>query len=114
MRFLLRVMQRPFAALVALLVPLAALAQNTYTWTGATSGDFNTASNWNPNGIPGTNPEDIAEFDASTRTSITVSASVELGALSFAYGPSYSFQLNAFLQLRHGILNLSPTTQNSF
>ena len=34
--------------------------------------------------------------------------------MSFAYGPVYSFQLNAFLQLRHGILNLSTTTQNHF
>jgi len=95
-------------------------AQQTYVWTGATSGDWNTATNWNPNGVPGGsaaqggNPEDVAEFDASARTSVTVSASVELGAISFGYGPPYSFQLNAFLQLRHGILNLSTTTQNTF
>jgi autotransporter-associated beta strand protein len=99
--------------------PLAS-AQSTYVWTGATSGDWNTASNWNPNGIPGGsaaqggNPEDIAEFDSASRTSVTVSQSVELGAISFGYGPSYSFQLNAFLQLRHGIITLSTTTKNTF
>ncbi len=104
----------------ALCCPVLACAQSAYVWTGTVSGDWNTAANWSPNGVPGGsaaqggNPEDVAHFSESTRTSITVSQSVELGAMSFAYGPVYSFQLNAFLQLRHGILNLSTTTQNHF
>ena len=89
-------------------------AQQAYTWTGATSGDWNTPTNWNPNGVPGGNPEDQAEFDSSSRTSVTVSQNVELGFISFGYGPAYNFQLNGVLQLRHGILNLSTTTQNHF
>lgn len=91
-----------------------AVAQQAYTWTGATSGDWNTPTNWTPNGVPGGNPEDQAEFDSSSRTSVTVSQSVELGFISFGYGPAYNFQLNGILQLRHGILNLSTTTQNQF
>jgi autotransporter-associated beta strand protein len=120
MRFRLQVLCSLFAVCGAFLLPSLVDAQSTYVWTGATSGDWNTASNWNPNGIPGGtaaqggNPEDIADFNSSSRTSVTVSQSVELGAISFAYGPVYSFQLNAFLQLRHGVLNLSTTTQNSF
>jgi autotransporter-associated beta strand protein len=120
MRFRLQVLCSLFAVCCAFLLPSLVDAQSTYVWTGATSGDWNTASNWNPNGIPGGtaaqggNLEDIANFNSSSRTSVTVSQSVELGAISFAYGPVYSFQLNAFLQLRHGILNLSTTTQNSF
>ena len=108
------------AAGCMLLAASSLRAQQTYVWTGTTSGDWNTATNWNPNGVPGGsaaqggNPEDVAEFDASSRTAVTVSASVELGAISFADGPAYNFQLNAFLQLRHGILNLSTTTQNTF
>ncbi|MEO8802471.1 MAG: autotransporter-associated beta strand repeat-containing protein [Rudaea sp.] len=103
----------------ALCCPLKSWAQSTFVWTGAVSGDWNTPGNWSPNGVPGSvtqggNPEDVAHFNGSTRTSVTVSQSVELGAISFAYGPVYSFQLNAFLQLRHGILNLSATTQNQF
>ena len=120
MHFRLRHLSGVFAAFALLLAASLASAQSTYVWTGATSGDWNTASNWNPNGVPGGtaaqggNPEDIAEFDSSSRTSVSVSQSVELGAISFAYGPAYSFQLNAFLQLRHGVLNLSTITQNSF
>ncbi|HEY2394847.1 MAG TPA: autotransporter-associated beta strand repeat-containing protein [Rudaea sp.] len=108
------------AAACLLLAAASLRAQQTYVWTGATSGDWNTATNWNPNGVPGGsavqggNPEDVAEFDASARTAVSISASVELGAISFAYGPPYSFQLNGWLQLRHGILNLSTTTQNTF
>src|SRR5450432_3047444 len=105
MRFRLQVLCSLFAVCGAFLLPSLVDAQSTYVWTGATSGDWNTASNWNPNGIPGGtaaqggNPEDIADFNSSSRTSVTVSQSVELGAISFAYGPVYSFQLNAFLQL---------------
>ncbi|HEX4479592.1 MAG TPA: autotransporter-associated beta strand repeat-containing protein, partial [Rudaea sp.] len=108
------------AAMVLQLAAHVAHAQSTYVWTGATSGDWNTPTNWTPNGVPGGtlaqggNTEDIAEFDSSSRTTITFSASVELGAVSFAYGPAYTFQVDAFLQLHHGILNLSTTTKNTF
>lgn len=120
MRFRFQAVCRLFAVCCALLLPLLADAQNAYTWTGATSSDWNTASNWNPNGVPGGtaaqggNLEDQAEFDASSRTAVTVSQEVNLGFISFGYGPAYSFQLDALLYLKHGVLNLSTTTQNSF
>src|ERR1700679_1874422 len=83
----------------ALFFAHVAVAQQAYTWTGATSGDWNTPTNWSPNGVPGDNPEDQAEFDSSSRTSVTVSQNVELGFISFGYGPAYDFQLDAILQL---------------
>ena len=90
------------------------LAQQTYTWTGATSKDWNTASNWNPNGVPGTNSEDVADFNTAACTGVTISQTVALGAISFGYGPVCSFQVNADFDLKHGILNLSTTTSNTF
>lgn len=34
-------------------MPLALLAQTSYTWNGSSSTDFATAANWTPNGVPG-------------------------------------------------------------
>ena len=105
-----------FATCALLLAAPLANAQSTYVWTGATSDDWNTASNWNPNGVPGGNPQDIADFNTATCTSITFSQSVELDAISFGYGPACSFQIpiSTLLHLHDGVLNLSTTTSNTF
>lgn len=44
-------------------VSATALAQTTYTWNGGSS-DWNTATNWTPNGIPGA-PGDIVDITGS-------------------------------------------------
>ncbi|MDR3385756.1 MAG: autotransporter-associated beta strand repeat-containing protein [Rudaea sp.] len=116
MRFRLQIPCCLFAICGALLIPSPAAAQNTYVWTGATSSNWNTAGNWNPNGVPGGNPEDIADFNTAACTAVTFSQSVELEAVSFGYGPACGFQipLSTLLHLHDGILNLSTTTSNTF
>jgi hypothetical protein len=57
---------------------LAMLAPNTAhavdgTWTGITSAEWNVGTNWNSTPTPNTVPDDIATFDTSTRTSVTIS-----------------------------------------
>lgn len=50
----------PFGTILLLSIILfanTALAQTNYVWNG-TSGDWTTATNWSPNGIPGTNSGD--------------------------------------------------------
>jgi hypothetical protein len=36
-----------------------------YTWSSATSGDWATATNWTPNGIPGSAGGDTATINAT-------------------------------------------------
>ncbi len=91
-----------------------AFGQQAYTWTGSTSKDWNTATNWSPACIPGNNPEDQADFNEAPCAGITVSKSVEFGFFSFGYGPPCVINVAAFLQVRHGILNLSTTTRHTF
>src|SRR5690349_13862706 len=58
------------------------------TWSGnPTTGDWFTATNWTPNTIPN-GPDDIATFDVSTITDITVPGIAELDAIVFNPGAS--------------------------
>lgn len=93
-------------------------AQGTYTWTGATSGVWETATNWSPQGVPGsTTAGDRAVFAASTRTQITIASFV--GSLELRFdsdAPAYEIAINAGgLYLDGvGIDNASTTTHPTF
>src|SRR5215831_13820333 len=81
---------------------LAMLAPNTAhavdgIWTGITSAEWTVGTNWN-SAPPNTVPDDIATFDISTRTSVTISSSTSINTIQFtAAAPAYSFTINPFL-----------------
>src|SRR5436309_345144 len=59
------------------------------TWNlNPTSSDWNTAANWTPNTVPN-GPDDIATFDVSNQTDVTVSIyGTEVNELVFNPGAS--------------------------
>ncbi len=110
--------------IIALWLSPLAYAQTTYTWTGTVSGNWGTASNWNPSGVPGgtQNGTDIAVFGTSSRRAITINdgmSAFDFGTLKFlANAPAYSFALTNSTYfdffIESGIVNLSTTTRPSF
>src|SRR6266480_8151654 len=65
------------------------------TWsTNPISNDWNTAENWTPNTVPN-GPDDVATFDTSSITDLTLSAeTTEVAAIVFNPGAS-SFNITA-------------------
>ena len=79
------------------------------------SGDWNTAANWTPNGIPN-GPADVASFSLSHTTDVSISANTEVNSIIFtpAATSPYSITANPGLTLTisgAGITNNSGTTQ---
>lgn len=100
----------PIAALFAL-APLG-IAQTTYNWTGAVSGDWGASGNWNPQSVPGF--QDVAHFGGTTRDAIGISNGVngyEIGSLTFGVGaPAYALHVGGTsggLFISNGIVNQS-------
>jgi hypothetical protein len=61
-------------------------------WTGATSADWNTASNWSTNAVPSSS--DTAIFDgASSNTLINLGATRQIGSIQFATGSAAAYTL---------------------
>jgi autotransporter-associated beta strand protein len=81
-------------------LPICSFAGSA-TWTlNPISGDWNTAANWTPATVPN-GPTDVATFQFSNETSITLAASVEVAALvfdadatSYLIGPTSVSDLN--------------------
>ncbi|MBI3521373.1 MAG: hypothetical protein HY062_18690, partial [Bacteroidetes bacterium] len=46
-------MKKSFLLLILILLLKCSIAQTSYVWNGATSTNWNTGTNWTPNGIPG-------------------------------------------------------------
>jgi autotransporter-associated beta strand protein len=95
------------AAAAALLAAMPAHAQNA-TWTGSTSGDWNTNGNWST----ATVPTGTATFDTTgLNQSLNISASASINTLLFAAGaPAYSYAINSgarFDIVGAGIINNS-------
>jgi hypothetical protein len=73
-------------------------ALTTKTWTGSTNNDFNTSTNWEPNGVPST--ADSCIISISTSRTITLSSSITIGALSMIVsGNNNSLILNVSTNL---------------
>jgi autotransporter-associated beta strand protein len=79
------------------------------------SGDWNTAANWTPTTVPN-GPADIATFDLSNTTDVSISASTEVDAATFpsaanpyiiAANPGFTLTISGT-----GIVNSSGITQN--
>ncbi len=86
------------------------------TWKlNPTSGDWNTAANWTPSTVPNSST-DTATFDVSSRSNLSLSASVKLDGITFDPGASaFSITVspNFLLTLEGlGIMNNSGATQN--
>jgi autotransporter-associated beta strand protein len=79
------------------------------------SGDWNTAANWTPNGIPN-GPADTATFGLSNTTDVSISANTEVNSIIFALAATnpYTITSNAGLMLTIsgvGIVNSSGIAQ---
>jgi hypothetical protein len=92
----------------------AGYAENA-TWNvNPGSGDWNTATNWTPNTVPG--DEDIATFNTSTITGVTFSH--DSGVLELLFNPgasAFTFTVdNSYLLSLNfvGVVNNSGVTQN--
>lgn len=85
------------------------------TWTGATSGDWNTDSNWNPAAQPN-GASDTATFASSSRTSVSLSADTTVDGIVFNAGASaFTIAALSFFGLTidgAGITNNSSTVEN--
>ena len=97
-----------------------AIAIHTYagsaTWNlEPTNGDWNTAANWMPNTVPN-NPHDIATFDVSNVTAISLSADTSVDGAVFNPGAS-AFTITApagrtLIFSGQGVTNNSGFVQN--
>ncbi|MBV9456768.1 MAG: autotransporter domain-containing protein [Bradyrhizobium sp.] len=90
---------RPLLAGVAVIWAAPAMAAPVFDATWSTtpgSGDFNTATNWNPPAInpPSNAPNGTAFFGTSSITSLSLSVNTRLGGFTFNPGaPAYSFSV---------------------
>ncbi|MBA3830496.1 MAG: autotransporter-associated beta strand repeat-containing protein [Chthoniobacterales bacterium] len=114
---------RGFFVATAMLLLLISSRSTTFagsaTWQlSPASGDWNTAANWMPNTVPD-GPTDIATFDVSNTTSVSLSGTAEVDSIVFNPGASaftitagtFKFY-NAITFSGTGIVNNSGTTQN--
>ena len=65
-----------------LIVPTATYAISAEWDLDPISGDWNTADNWTPNGVPN-GPADIATFGLSNTTDVSISANTEVNSIIF-------------------------------
>ena len=102
--------------LTLLLGALSGVYAESATWNpNPINGDWNTAANWTPNTVPN-GPNDIATFEASNQTDVTISAETEVNELVFRPGAS-GFTVNltedrTFTISGTGITNNSGIGQN--
>ena len=80
------------------------------------SGDWNTAANWTPMGIPN-GPADVATFGLSLTTDVSISANTEVNGITFTPAATNPFTITASTGLTLtisgvGITNNSGTTQH--
>jgi hypothetical protein len=64
------------------LVPTISYAISAQWELDPISGDWNTAANWTPNGVPN-GPADIATFGLSNTTNVSISANTEVNSIVF-------------------------------
>ena len=112
--------RQPLSALLLcgllLLIPNVLAYAGSATWNlNPTNGDWNTAANWTPATVPN-GPGDIATFDVSNITKVSVSADIEVDSILFDPGASaltVSLPVEATLNLSGaGLTNNSATMQN--
>src|SRR5438046_5202324 len=80
------------------------------------SGDWNTAANWTPNGVPN-GPADIATFALSNTTNVSISANTEVNGIGFTAAATNPYTITASAPFTlvisgTGITNNSGSTQH--
>jgi autotransporter-associated beta strand protein len=104
------------AALLSLWLSRSKIHAGSASWQlNPTSGDWNTAANWMPNTVPN-GPSDIATFDVSNTTGVSLSAKITVDRVAFNPGTS-AFTISAppersFSFAGAGVANDSGITQN--
>jgi hypothetical protein len=98
------------------LVPSVTYAISTQWDLDPISGDWNTAANWTPNGVPN-GPADTATLGLSNTTAVSISANTEVNAITFTSAATNPYTITASPGLTLtisgvGIVNNSGTTQN--
>src|SRR6266542_2048805 len=98
-----------------LLLPAGAYAISAQWDLDPISGDWNTAANWTPMGVPN-GPTDTATFALSNTTDVSIYADTEVNAITFTSAATnpYTITANPALTLTisgTGITNNSGTTQ---
>jgi len=101
-----------------MLLPAVACAINAQWDLDPISGDWNTAANWTPTGIPN-GPADIATFGLSHTTDVSISANTEVSGITFTSAATnpYLITVSSGLTLTlsgAGIMNNSGITQRFF
>ena len=99
--------------LLMLLVPTAGYAISAQWDLDPISGDWNTADNWTPNGVPN-GPADIATFGLSNSTIVDISEDTEVNGIIFTPAATnpYDIFIGSTLTISGvGITNNSGKTQ---
>ncbi|PYJ79345.1 MAG: hypothetical protein DME69_05020 [Verrucomicrobia bacterium] len=107
---------KPLAFFLAYLLALSTVYAGSATWSATPlTGDWNTATNWMPPTIPN-GPADVATFDVSNTTDISVSTGTEVNSIVFNSGASaFSITVMPGFTLATsgaGIINDSGRQQN--
>lgn len=58
------------------------------------SGDWNTATNWTPDGVPN-GPADVATFGLSNTTDVSISANTEVNGITFTSAATNRYTITA-------------------
>jgi autotransporter-associated beta strand protein len=100
------------------IVPSVTYAISTQWDLDPISGDWNTAANWTPNGVPN-GPADTATFGLSNTTDVSISANTEVNGITFTSAATnpYTVGVNPGITLTLsgvGITNNSGITQSFF
>ena len=100
------------AAIAATTVVHSRVNAQPATWTGAVNGNWNTAGNWSPVGIPNSLTSDVI-FSAQGAGIVTISASVAVHSLTFD-GFASSFTLTATAgQILNGLTAITLASNNT-
>ena len=100
------------AGLMGLLLSPVSLVAGSATWNlNPTSGDWNTAANWTPATVPN-GLSDIATFEASNTTDVSLSSSVTLNGITFEAGASM-FTITSTSPFAGFLINGVGVTNNS-
>lgn len=107
---------KPLAFFLAYLLALSTVYAGSATWSATPlTGDWNTATNWMPPTIPN-GPADVATFDVSNTTDISLSTGTEVNSIVFNSGASaFSITVMPGFTLATsgaGIINDSGRQQN--
>src|SRR5438270_11607903 len=98
-----------------LLLPTVAYGISAQWDLDPISGDWNTAGNWTPMGVPNS-PSDVATFGLSHTTDVSISADTEVEGIVFTPGATNPYTITASHTLTQSFtLTLSGTgiTNNS-